>query len=497
MPDLLGRGREGVRGRGRGAAGTAPRRQARRDNAARRESAAARRDRSGSATPAAASAPAGPKSNNNTRRQKKTNRAEQSPEQLPVVTRDELLAEAKRDIMRKRLAPSKLKRKLNEAGIKHSVYKDCVKEKLIDLLAATKVDGAEAVNREHGPEDPYKDMPALIPAVNPPDNGFWLLKPTPGGGPRSQQSGLHYAYYDGAKILLQQYGAFDRDADIIPSFDGNVWVSSASNSSSVRSIAFITQSFYSINPMYSKVDGTVFVSTSDRWGDCRNGVWALCPARDRRGEQNLVCVNFRYPRGQLIARHIPLENSRLVASGEGGVWLFIPTNLEAVPGAKSPGLWFITTAKSSHVLANVHERAIMSHDKKARGVWIVEPSVDEAAETKLTHVAEDGKSSSQMLKLKFDDIQCLCHAGDTDGVYLCYKLRNHWNIGYASHGVPFVKQICACQPNSDLMSCGSGGAWVWSRRSATAEATLSYLGADEKFHVSSEKFPANSRIGVV
>ena len=373
------------------------------------------------------------------------------------------------------------------------MYADKTKAELIELLATARVDGVDAVNKQL--VDPHAGMPSLIPAVDPPENGFWILKP--GAGASREKTDLQYAFFGVSQITFRTYGSFNKDSELIPSYDGNIWVSSpvSSNGGSARALTLVTQSAFVVENMYDKVDGTIFRSLADRFGDCRNGVWALCPGSDPRREQKLVCVNFRFPKGHVVVPHVPLENTRLCASNLGGCWLFVPSDLRTVPGAMGRGLWFITTSRSNHVLTNVHERAIMSHDHEGCGVWIVEPSNDHEGKTTLTQVGEDGATNSQELPVKFDTIHGICNAGALLGVYLCYNVRNAWKIGYASLGVPNVKQICTCQRNSTITSCGKGGVWIWSQ--TTAESKISYLDTDEKLHVSSSTFPATSRIGVV
>jgi len=238
----------------------------------------------------------------------------------------------------------------------------------------------------------------------------------------------------------------------------------------------VTPTGYFVDALYDSIDGNVLQidDASPRFADCNAGLWALVPSAN--GKRSLVFANYRFPTSSAVVENIP-GNPSLAATVHdgGGVWLL--TGADNSHEGMGRGLWRITASRSEPrnlVVANVHEKALVSHDAEGRGVWTLEPAgAENDRGVHLTHVGDDGTTLGDQIldDAKLDRIESTCNAGpDTNGVYLVYRATAgdtaRWKVGIALIGSPCVTAL------HDLSAQLRGGSSRQRRRPALESRIL-------------------------
>jgi hypothetical protein len=348
------------------------------------------------------------------------------------------------------------------------------------------------------PVDPLADLPALLPNVDPSENGVWIRTPM-----NASVDELQYVFPHCRELRTQNVNVvLDKgySYSVFASYDGYAYLHAQPDKGGGKHEVHVVHCTDVANKIYD-IDAADFEMMPCGVGS----LYMLYPENESDVESTwkLVYRSRRNQKPQTLLRNIPFS-SRMHTCSSGFVWLDVGRG--GASGSLKPGLWHVSRWNSKHVLTaddipEDHENRFVTIDAERDGMWVLRPEDNSDGSTcVLIHVDKDGQKRLQTLKVSFNTVQAVVNAGkQRDGVFIHYKVLDRWKLGLATMGKAVVEDYCDCARGAQLSSCGQGGVWIWKKAGRQRTQTLSYVDAEKvlrefpkSFHKDAELVAENS-----
>ena len=241
---------------------------------------------------------------------------------------------------------SNIKRLLRNLGVDASNFSE--KSKLVEAYAEAVIAAefrteipAPATTPAPEPVDPFSDVPDLVSALDPPDNGCWVLVPSERNS--AVMVDLLYWFFQDSQFQHHNCGTFSSDSILNTAVDGSAWIRSPPNESNgvvSYDITMVNQSGFVVDMYYNNIDSKAIAAFNNVEIDFRNRMWALVPREDTdSGETllDLVYANNQYPSGKAIVKRNPADPNTCIIATLGGLWPFL-SSASRSPFPMAPGM---------------------------------------------------------------------------------------------------------------------------------------------------------------
>jgi hypothetical protein len=328
--------------------------------------------------------------------------------------------------------------------------------------------------------DIFANLPGLVSAKDPPQNGTWILAPSETDTNKRE---LQYVFVDESKVKTVPFGDFAEGACLIPALDGAVWVYTPAANSSLE-----TWEIHRVDPIFRMklfdVEKQAQIVCDGHYGH-----WALNSSdkSNPRSERKLVFVANKFSHdGNTIRDNVP-SGSSIFPDRSGGVWLHVPRESNAT--TTQSGLWHCTPNESTHIMSDYDDSAQIICDGDRRGLMILSPS--EGGMSTLFHVHEGGDREERVFDIDFSDVQAIVDDGK-DGVFAHCRRNDRWKLCHTTTSSHAIEGVYDCPKNSKICSDTMGGVWVWKKVGKAGGRCLAHVDDSGNTHERDERFPVGS-----
>ena len=70
---------------------------------------------------------------------------------------------------------------------------------------------------------------------------------------------------------------------------------------------------------------------------------------------------------------------------------------------------------------------------------------------------------TQAVSVAFDKVRSMVDDGH-QGAYIHYQPEQRWKLGHIKENRTVVQHFCDCPRNSEILSDGRGGVWIWKKK---------------------------------
>jgi hypothetical protein len=406
----------------------------------------------------------------------------------------------------KKMKPGLLKKELRKMGV--NVDGMLEKSELVEAYAkemarrsANAVGGPVEAAQEAAPPvppvpvDPLADLPSLTENIDPPEDGAWVRTPRSTSVDELQYVFLHNGELRAETIKVLENGY---SFSVASNYDGYAFLDAhSSKNDGVHEVHQV----HCTNVDNKIYDITLPTDATVELMPCGTGsLYMMYPEDPSQVESSwkLLYRSTRSSATQTLLSPLP-HSTRMHTCSNGSVWLDVGHGGSARPSALKPGLWQVSRRETKHVLTSdelPEENRFITVDAARNGLWILRPSKGKESSTSvLLHIDRDGNKREQTIDVAFTGVQAMVNGGvQRDGVFLHYRTSDRWKLGISVIGKSIVEEYCDCARNSQIVSCGYGGVWVWKKAGRQRTQALSYVDQERKIHEYPKSFHPNSEL---